>query len=210
MRNIFLITFLIWSVGVKSQHISNVRFSVGNPTSSVRIMGTKPDISLSKIVLNSLNDVSNTQVVNLYFKGCAISNILTGFDTTVQLIAPFPFALRVYTIWDTSATCRFPQLPVLIDSFTASAAQILTTKNVQADAECIKISPNPTYYYMEVSSESEIVSISVYKSTGALVLSKAIGQKVTRVDLTDLPAGPYFIVSKFKSQRVHKSSILKK
>ncbi len=76
-----------------------------------------------------MNDTNNTQVVSIFYKmpqNCGQVLISKHWDTTYQIIANFPFDLKIYGVIDTSINCpQYPTTPLYLDSFFLSATQII-------------------------------------------------------------------------------------
>ena len=165
-------SFLLPSAVAFAQSIDSVNVNTSTNPVSIKIKGMMPDFTLSQIELVSLNDANNTQVISMYFKGCPLNQMLVQFDTTINISAPFPFDLRIYTFHDTTMNCSFPLNTTLIDSLYLGSGQISSVFDNSFLEQHICVYPNPNNYgklYLKTNSIIEINLIAVYDMNGRLV-----------------------------------------
>jgi hypothetical protein len=193
-----------------SQTIDSVSVTIGNPTSTVYIKGISPQMDLSSVTIVALNDLNNTQVINLYFKGCPLNQMVLPYDTTINLSVPFPFALEVNTMHDTSSTCPYPAKPFVVDTFYLDASQILGMGELHGKEEGIEIYPNPANSLIDVLAKFVVEIVSIYSMEGKKMSDKVIGKSKFSIDLTDFSQGVYFLVLKTKSKGLITKRITKK
>ena len=124
---LFLTSCLFGQVRIDSAQLN----IVANPP-TVRVKLTTTDLNLNRIMITSLNDSNNTQVVEIFYKShpnCASIFLQRNWDTTYQFNAIYPFDLKIYGIWDTFLLCTpFPTSPLYLDSFIMKAGQIMPVK----------------------------------------------------------------------------------
>lgn len=210
MKKIMLISLLLSPVFGFSQTIDSVSVSIGNPVSTVYIKGIKPQMNLSHITLAALNDMSNTQVITLHFNGCPLTQIVLPYDTTIQISAPFPFALEINTLHDTSTICPYPSAPFIVDTFHLDAAQILGLGESSGKEECLKIYPNPTNHSIDFFAKLTVETVSIYSVQGRKISDKIIEQTKFSMDLSELSPGDYFLVFQTKKKGPITKKITKK
>lgn len=211
MKKIILIGgLLLTSVFCFSQTIDSVSVTIGNPTSTVYIKGIMPQMDLSNITIAALNDMNNTQVINLSFKGCPLNQMVLPYDTVITLTVPFPFALEVNTLHDTSTICPYPATPFIVDTFHLYSSQILGMGESLGKEEDIDIYPNPANSLIDISAKFVVDTISIYSMEGKKMSDKAIGKNKFCIDLADLSRGEYFLVFKTKSNDLITKRITKK
>ncbi len=206
MRKIILIRLLLAPVFCFSQTIDSVSVTIGNPTSTVYIKGIRPQMDLSHVTIGALNDMNNTQVISLYFKGCPLNQIVLPYDTLIHLSAPFPFALEINTLHDTSTACPYPSAPFIVDTFHLYAFQILGLGELLGKEECLDIYPNPTNNSIDIFAKLVVETVSVYSMEGKKISDKVIEKNKFSMELAELSPGDYFLVFKTKS----KGSIVKR
>lgn len=210
MKKIILFGLLLLPVFGFSQTIDSVAVTIGSPSSSVYIKGIRPQMELSGITLTALNDMNNTQVLNLYFKGCPLNQMVFPYDTVINLNVPFPFALEINSFHDTSVVCPYPSNPMLVDTFHLYSSEILGIGEQLNKGESVKVYPNPANNSMDVRAGVEIEEISVYSMEGNRLSEKVIGKKNFSVDLSDYSPGPYFLVLKTPSTDLVIKRIIKR
>lgn len=211
MKKIILIgSLLLTAVCCFSQTIDSVSVIIGNPTSTVYVKGIKPQMDLSSVTIVSLNDMNNTQVINLYFKGCPLNQMVLSYDTIINLTVPFPFTLEINTLHDTSTTCPYPTTPFVVDTFHLNASQILGMGELFGKEEGIDIYPNPANNLIDVFAKFIVEEVSVYSMEGKKMSDKVIGKNKFSIDLTDFSQGAYFLVFKTKSTDLITKRIVKK
>jgi hypothetical protein len=154
--------------------------------------------------------MNNTQVINLYFEGCPMHQIVFPYDTVINLTVPFPFALEINTLHDTSTSCPYPSAPVVIDTLHLFAAQILGLGELLGKEEGIDIYPNPANSLIDISAKFVVESISIYSMEGKKMSDQVIEKNKFSIDLTEFPQGAYFLVLQTKSKGMITKRITKK
>lgn len=101
-------------------------------------------MALSHATIDKLSDSKNTHVIKLYFKGCPVTLNFVGIDTSINIVATYPFDLNIFTIKDTFYQCGNPLPLVIVDSLYLSASQILNVNDLDEGNDLIRISPNPS------------------------------------------------------------------
>ncbi|WP_343634959.1 T9SS type A sorting domain-containing protein [Fluviicola sp.] len=210
MRKIILLSLLLAPVLCFSQTIDSVSVTIGNPTSTVYVKGIKPYMDLSHLTIAALNDMNNTQVISLYFKGCPLNQIALPYDTLISISVPFPFALEINTLHDTSTVCSYPSAPFIVDTFYLNAVQILSLEELSGKEENLTIYPNPTNNSIDISAKSIVEAVSIYSMEGKKLSDKVIEKSQFNMDLADLSSGDYFLVFKTKSKELITKRITKK
>ena len=210
MKKSILMSLLLAPVFCFSQTIDSVSVTIGNPTSTVYIRGIRPHMDLSHVTMAALNDMNNTQVISLYFKGCPLNQIALPYDTLIHISAPFPFALEINTLHDTSAICPYPSVPLIIDTFHLYAAEILGLGELLGKEECLDIYPNPTTNSITVFAKLVVETVSIYSMEGKKMSDKVIEKNKFNMDLSELSPGDYFLVFKTKSKGSITKRITKK
>lgn len=211
MKKIILIGSLWLSpVFCFSQTIDSVSVTLGNPTSTVYIKGIRPQMDLSNVTVASLNDMNNTQVINLYFKGCPLNQMVLPYDTIINLNVPFPFALELNTLHDTSTVCPYPTTPFVVDTLHLYASQILELGELQGTGGGLDIYPNPANSLIDVFSKFAVEVVSIYSIEGKKIFAKVIEKNKFSIDLTEFSQGNYFLVFKTKSKGLITKRITKK
>jgi len=211
MKKIILIGgFLLTSVFCFSQTIDSVSVTIGNPVSTLYIKGITPQMDLSHVTITALNDMNNTQVINLYFKGCPLNQMVLPYDTIINLTIPFPFALEINTLHDTSTICAYPTAPFVVDTFHLFASQILGMGELYGNEEGIDIHPNPTNSMIDIFAKCVVETVSIYSMEGKKMSDKVIEKNKFSIDLTDFSPGEYFLVFKTKSTGLITKRITKK
>ena len=160
----------------------------------VRVKGMMPDLTLSNISLGSLNDANNTQVINIYFKGCPLNQMLVEYDTTIFILVPFPFDLRIYTLHDTSINCSFPLNTTLIDSLELVSGQLLNVFDNKLLEQNISLYPNPNnqgILYLNTNSLIEINLITIHDNNGKL--TRKVCGNVKEITFNQEEIGCYYL-----------------
>lgn len=211
MKKIILIgSLLLSTVFCFSQTIDSISVIIGSPTSTVYIKGIKPQMNLSNVAVVSQNDMNNTQVINLYFKGCPLNQMMLPYDTIINLTVPFPFALEVNTFHDTSTICPYPTTPFVVDTFYVDASQILGMGELFGKEGGIEIYPNPANSLIDIFAKFVVEVVSIYSMEGKKMSDKVIGKNKFSIDLTAFSQGTYFLVFKTKSTGLITKRIIKK
>lgn len=210
MKKIILMGLLLAPVFCFSQTVDSVSVTIGDPTSTVYIRGIRPHMNLSHVTVAALNDMNNTQVISLYFKGCPLNQIALPYDTLIPVSVPFPFALEVNTLHDTSSVCPYPSAPLIVDTFHLFAAEILGLGELLGKEECLDIYPNPTNNSIDVVAKLVVETVSVYSVQGKKIMDKVIEKNKFSIDLAELSPGDYFLVFKTKSKGLITKRITKK
>ncbi|MDR0802873.1 T9SS type A sorting domain-containing protein [Fluviicola sp.] len=208
MKRIILIGLLFISGFCFSQTIDSITVTIGSPTSTVYVKGIKPQMDLSNVTIVAMNDMNNTQVINLYFKGCPLNQMVLPYDTVINLTVPFPFALEVNTFHDTSANCPYPEIPLLVDTFHLYAAQILGIEELLDKEEGVNIYPNPANSLIDVFTQFEVEAVSIYSMEGKKLSDKLVGKNKFIIDLTDFAQGGYYLILKTKSNSLITKKII--
>jgi hypothetical protein len=162
----------MFSVNLSAQHFQiNSTLDTSVTPANLHIRIAKPDHALSKVRLISLNDRNNTQILNFYFKGCALNQMTTYLDTVISINAPYPFDLRAYTIWDTSSACPYPSARVVIDSLVMRYGSGTTVNTVQKTDDLIQVFPNPSKDVLHLKADKglQIISVRFINAAGSLI-----------------------------------------
>lgn len=195
MKKFLLLCLSLSPFAFYSQSIDSVTVTVGNPESSVHIQGFIPQMELASVTVTSSGDAQNTQVIDLRFKGCPLTQVIIPYDTVVQLSVPFPFGIKVNAFHDTSAACPYPSSPMLTDTFALTSSAILGLHGPSEDNnDGIVLFPNPAGDKLEIYATFSVAQVSLYASSGKKLTEKKPGKKKFALDLDGLPAGEYFIV----------------
>jgi len=203
MKKICLILLAFIFYVSKSQHlnaqsIDSVKLTVGTPNSTLYVAGMMPQFNLSSVNILSLNDANNTQVLSLYFKGCPFHNNLVYYDTNIIIKAPYPFALKIYTIWDTSYVCPYPTFSLTVDSAYIASVQTNIHEMLYEQSD-FKIYPSPVSEIMNVSLSQNFytnegnLAISVYDLLGNVIQNSTLTSQHSQIDLSRLRKGIYFV-----------------
>lgn len=211
MKKIMLIgSLLLAPVFCFSQTIDSVSVTLGNPTSTVYIKGIRPQMDLSNVTVVAQNDMNNTQVINLYFKGCPLNQMVLTYDTIINLTVPFPFALELNTLHDTSTNCPYPTTPFVVDTLHLYASEILGLGELHGKEVGLNIYPNPANGLVDVFSQFAVEMVSIYSMEGKKMSDIMIEKNKFSIDLTEFFQGDYFLVFKTKSKGLITKKITRK
>jgi hypothetical protein len=131
------------------------------------------------------------------------------YDTTIHLTVPFPFALEIHSLHDTSTVCPYPSTPLLVDTFHLDASQLLGMGELLG-TEGIDLYPNPTDSSIDVFAKCVVETVSIYSPEGKKISDKVIEKSQFSMDLTNLSPGNYFLVFKTTSTGLITKRITKK
>lgn len=187
-----LLLFAWWTLPAVSQHIDTASVTIGEPN-LVQVTGYMPLLDLALIEITSVNDMANTQKIDLYFKGCPVNNPVIQFDTLIELNATFPFDLQIYTYHDTSAACAYPEIPILTDSLFLNAQQINSIRD-RTGPEGIHIYLDPITDRLLIKGNGEIESIVFHDANGRQVRSTMGPFMEVSIDVSDLMPGVHLVV----------------
>ena len=191
MKNIILFLILTLSFkGLTYIEIQTVTLISSNGDSFLKIKARGADLELDRIQISYFNNGTSAHKIKLIFEGCATSNLLGIYDTTFQINSVSPFDIEVYSIWDTSHLCGFPDEPFLSDSVFMTYSELLATTSLSSlSQEFGLIYPNPTQGMIIVDFEVE--SVLIYDVNYSLVDKFEI--KTKSFDLSHLQSGFYFL-----------------
>ncbi len=193
IRTSFVITaFLLVHLLPGQISITSVDIIKSDSLDSFYLSLQLPDLDLKKVELVSLNDGENTQVYSFYFSGCPLSQLITYFDTTMEISAPPPYRLVIYTVYDTTKHCSFPSSPLVTDSVMLSSAAIGSIENRIAP-RLFSLSPNPAddLIRLQFKANTDITQIELLDVQGKVLNTYAPDTRLLKTH--DLPKGTYFI-----------------
>jgi hypothetical protein len=161
MKNIILFLILTLSFkGLTYIEIQTVTLISSNGDSFLKIKARGADLELDRIQISYFNNGTSAHKIKLIFEGCATSNLLGIYDTTFQINSDSPFDIEVYSIWDTSHLCGFPQDPYFTDSVFMSYSELLATTSISSLSQDFgEVYPNPSKGIVSFNFEVESVSV---------------------------------------------------
>ncbi|MFN2430818.1 MAG: hypothetical protein ABR574_12430, partial [Cryomorphaceae bacterium] len=142
------------TAGVNAQNvgsISSIEVNLDSDPDSVFVtVQTYPGYP-GRIEISSLQDESNTQRVELYYKHCYPTSVIQSYDTSFAIEAQFPYDLLLLAFLDTTIQ-QTSQPPVCVfaydaivpmDTLLLTADQILSTDESEFIQNVVGVFPNP-------------------------------------------------------------------
>jgi hypothetical protein len=96
-------------------------------------------------------------------------------------------------------------------TFNSENSISTNTINIASEMQEIKIYPNPASNEITVLSNIELANISIYNQSGQKVMDHSLNSRETKIDISQLPIGMYFILTISPSANVetHKINVMK-
>ncbi|MFN2430817.1 MAG: T9SS type A sorting domain-containing protein [Cryomorphaceae bacterium] len=155
-----------------------------------------------RIEISSLQDESNTQRVELYYKHCYPTSNLQSYDTSFAIEAQFPYDLLLLTFLDTTIQ-QTSQPPVCVNIYDAivpmdtlllTADQILSTDESEFIQNAVGVFPNPaqSHVHLDIPETAQLLSVYLTDLTGRKI--RAWKGQNTSLQLDFLPRGLYMLL----------------
>ncbi len=165
-----------------------------------------------RIEISSLQDESNTQRVELYYKHCYPTSNLQSYDTSFAIEAQFPYDLLLLTFLDTTIqqtseppVCVFAYESIVpLDTLLLTADQILSTDESEFIQNAVGVFPNPTQgaVHLDIPETARLFSVNLTDLTGRRI--RAWEGPKTSLQIEFLPPGIYMLLIKTSEGRAVK------
>ncbi len=193
------------TAGVNAQNvgsISSVEVNLDSDPDSVFVtVQTYPGYP-GRIEISSLQDESNTQRVELYYKHCYPTSVIQSYDTSFAIEAQFPYDLLLLAFLDTTIQ-QTSQPPVCVfaydaivpmDTLLLTADQILSTDESEFIQNVVGVFPNPaqSHVHLDIPETARLLSVNLTDLSGRKIRNWE-GQK-TSLQIDFLPQGLYMLL----------------
>jgi len=155
-----------------------------------------------RIEISSLQDESNTQRVELYYRHCYPTSNLQSYDTSFAITTQFPYDLLLLTFLDTTIQ-QTSQPPVCVfaydaivpmDTLLLTADQILSTDESEFIQNAVGVFPNPaqSHVQLEIPETAQLLSVYLTDLTGRKIRYWEGQNSSLQIDF--LPRGLYMLL----------------
>lgn len=177
-----------------TQHFETVTVDTLSDPDKVHVVIRKPDIEFNGFSYTTSGDASNTQILEFHFTGCGIANVVTYFDTVIDIPAKPPYTLKLYTIWDPGEPCPYPDMPTQTDSMTLFVTSTPTgIPEIHDLSERLHIYPVPSQGMITLKYDKSLIVSSLYVTDITGRQLAAFHPASTTLDISHLDTGTYLL-----------------
>ena len=196
MKNVVIVSFLLFSLNSFSQKIDSINVLNQNTPPEIHVFGKLYHTGCSITDVNY--EVSDSIFLTLFFKECNGYQAVTPFDTVLSVTESWPVVppneINIISILDTNTT---DSNCFIVNQYDTLEIDTFSTSTLGVDnllqLEKINIYPNPTknVLQIEVLNEVQIERVELFDVGGKRVKAFRNTEKVLNV--SELVSGTYFL-----------------